>query len=285
MGDRRTNAAWLNRGYLPSLMAAREGLNPSSFETVRILVVGETGIGKTSLIQLLCFGKSGSAAPHTVGCSCEVKLHEYDEAKPVFLEFIDVGGSQKHQRCRHLFFYDFDAIMLVHDLTNRKSQQALDRWLAEIEEAYVAAGCNGSESEVASFVRVERHDSTDHIPSQASTHVASFNALPRMYIGTKLDQMPHGYTSSYPHDEQGCDHMDVSCTKPIIDWDRMTVFYNAAVQRKLFSNRDRSAPGDTSRRLQTSYSRTSGRRSIDRSMEHSTRKDAFDSSPAGRGLS
>ena len=47
-------------------------LNPSSFEAVRLLVVGETGIGKSTLIQLLTTSKANVPVPHTIGCSCEV---------------------------------------------------------------------------------------------------------------------------------------------------------------------------------------------------------------------
>ena len=251
------------------LWSARQVLYSASSSPplISVDITPPPGIGKSSFIQLLCTGKPDAALPHTVGCSCEVLLHDYDETQSFFIEFVDVGGSQKHQRCRHLFFQDFDGIILVHDLTNRKSQSALDRWLAEIEDAYIAAGCDGSESDVASFVRVERHDSSDHIPSQAAAGVTSFNTIPRLFIGTKLDQMPAGYVSAYPRDEQGCDYADVSSTLPSIDTGKIQAFYNLVIQRKFFSGGHRRGSSGGSlvglHGQTSSYSRSSGRRSTD----------------------
>jgi len=172
---------------------------------------------------------------------------------------------------RHLFFKDFDGIILVHDLTNNKSKSKLDHWLAEIEDAYIAAGCDGSESDVASFIRI---DTSDHIPSQTAPHVTSFHHIPKLFIGTKLDQMPHGYTSSYPRDEPDCEYLDVSCTQPRIEWEKIQGFYNLLIQRKFFSSRQSKRGSMIQPSGGGSYSRTSGRRSTE-----------MFSAPFGGGLS
>ena len=52
------------------------------------------------------------------------------------LELLDVGGSQSHQNSRHVFYNNFHGIVLVHDLTNRKSQLNLEKWLAEVFQRF-----------------------------------------------------------------------------------------------------------------------------------------------------
>ena len=49
-----------------------------------------------------------------------------------FSELFDIGGSHGHRNSRHVFYNNYQGIILVHDLTNRKSQQNLERWLREI---------------------------------------------------------------------------------------------------------------------------------------------------------
>ena len=44
---------------------------------------------------------------------------------------VDVGGTQQHKLSRRVFFRDFHAIVLVYDLTNRKSRDNLNKWLRE----------------------------------------------------------------------------------------------------------------------------------------------------------
>lgn len=72
----------------------------------------------------------------TIGCSVEVKLHEYKEGtnqqQTFFIELFDVGGSISHKNTRGVFYNPTHGIILVHDLTNRKSHENLQRWLFEL---------------------------------------------------------------------------------------------------------------------------------------------------------
>ncbi|XP_025157161.1 rab-like protein 3 isoform X4 [Harpegnathos saltator] len=108
----------------------------AAIDKVKIIVVGDSGVGKTSLTHLICQQQPISNPSWTVGCSVEVKLHEYREGTPnqrrYFIELWDVGGSQNHKNTRSVFYNPTNGIILVHDLTNRKSQQNLQKWLEEI---------------------------------------------------------------------------------------------------------------------------------------------------------
>lgn len=108
----------------------------AAIDKVRIIVVGDSGVGKTSLTHLICQNESITSPSWTVGCSVDVKLHEYKEGLPqqktYFVELWDIGGSSSHRNTRSIFYNPVHGIILVHDLTNRKSQQNLQKWLSEI---------------------------------------------------------------------------------------------------------------------------------------------------------
>ena len=108
-------------------------------DRVRVLVVGDSGVGKTSLTSLIANNTCLSSPGWTVGSSIEVKLHPYLEGTPnekeYFIEMMDIGGSHSQRNTRHVFMHTCHGIVLVHDLTNRKSCLNLDKWLAEVMRA------------------------------------------------------------------------------------------------------------------------------------------------------
>lgn len=124
-------------------------------QSIRILVVGDSGVGKTSLLQLLCGSVSISDPPTTCGASVDVMILDlqqeregsfsdsYLENPPTllsrkankdsfFIEFLEVGGSSKFINSRKIFYSQFDGILLVYDTTNNKSFQNLHSWLNEV---------------------------------------------------------------------------------------------------------------------------------------------------------
>lgn len=94
------------------------------------------GVGKTSLVHLMANHEALTSPGWTIGCSAEVKLHEYKEGTPsqgsYFIELFDIGGSISYQNSRGVFYHPTNGIILVHDLANRKSHENLQRWLCEI---------------------------------------------------------------------------------------------------------------------------------------------------------
>ncbi|XP_066962500.1 rab-like protein 3 isoform X3 [Macrobrachium rosenbergii] len=153
----------------------------NAISKVKILVVGDSGVGKTSLVHLICHGCALGNSSWTIGCSVEVKVHEYREGTPsqrqYFIELWDVGGSNSHKNARHVFYNPVHGIILVHDLTNRKSQLNLRQWLSEI---LIREG-GGSRS------RLPLVEGFDAEQFGGFTQVYGIKKLPVFVVGTKQD--------------------------------------------------------------------------------------------------
>lgn len=153
----------------------------SSIDRVRIMVLGDSGVGKTSFVSLSAHNEPIKSPSWTIGCSVEVKLHEYKEGtkdqRTFFVEFWDVGGSNNHRNTRQVFYNPCHGVILVHDLTNRKSEENLQKWLTELLDRE-----NNGESNLSSV-------SCDGEDLDAENLLGVNNIIPMLVIGTKLDQV------------------------------------------------------------------------------------------------
>ncbi|XP_014242421.1 rab-like protein 3 [Cimex lectularius] len=144
----------------------------AAIEKVKVLVLGDSGVGKSSLTHLIAHNEPISNPSWTVGCSVEVKLHEFREGtqyqKTYFIELWDVGGSSNHRKTRTTFYNGVHGLIFVHDLTNRKSQQNLKCWLSEV-------------------VNRDSYKAKQGFEEYDSEQCAGSNMLPMIFIGTKLD--------------------------------------------------------------------------------------------------
>ena len=63
------------------------------------------------------------------------QIHDYgrslSSSSSYYVELWDVGGSPNHRQGRAVFYQQVNGIILVHDLTNRKSHANLTKWLSE----------------------------------------------------------------------------------------------------------------------------------------------------------
>eukprot|EP00928_Gymnodinium_smaydae_P011440 TRINITY_DN14222_c0_g1_i1.p1 TRINITY_DN14222_c0_g1~~TRINITY_DN14222_c0_g1_i1.p1 ORF type:complete len:299 (+),score=70.64 TRINITY_DN14222_c0_g1_i1:131-1027(+) len=112
---------------------------------IRVLVVGDSTVGKTSLVELISSGTRGarsggdraSGAEPVWTCGCTVSLaRETVEMEMrtynVEVELWEVGGARQYALARSIFYEDVDAVLFVYDVSNMKSYHNLVMWLFEL---------------------------------------------------------------------------------------------------------------------------------------------------------
>ncbi|KAK8644491.1 hypothetical protein V6N13_123797 [Hibiscus sabdariffa] len=111
---------------------------------IRVLVVGDSGVGKTSLVHLIVKGSSVARPPQTIGCTVGVTHTTYvspgssssslkgDVERDFFIELWDVSGHERYSDCRSLFYSQINGVIFVHDLSQRRTKTSLQKWATEI---------------------------------------------------------------------------------------------------------------------------------------------------------
>ncbi|KAL1919602.1 uncharacterized protein VTP21DRAFT_1533 [Calcarisporiella thermophila] len=111
--------------------------SPDPVDRARILVIGDAGVGKSSLIHMLCHEEPLRVPSHTVGFHIDVKIYtpSWANSRPIFLEFLEVPSNSKHPQTLQLLQHQqVHAVILVHDCCNSRSYKNLWRWIERISK-------------------------------------------------------------------------------------------------------------------------------------------------------
>jgi len=97
---------------------------------VKIVGVGDSGVGKTCLVKRFCEEKFTAKFHPTVGIDYGFKIHVIGDVD-VRVHFWDMAGKFEYYDVRNELYSQTQAVMLVYDVTNRASFQSMEAWNRE----------------------------------------------------------------------------------------------------------------------------------------------------------
>jgi len=97
---------------------------------LKIVILGDSGVGKTSLMNQYVNKKFSSQYKATIGADFLTKEVMIDD-KLVTLQIWDTAGQERFQSLGVAFYRGADACILVYDITSEKSFDQLNSWRTE----------------------------------------------------------------------------------------------------------------------------------------------------------
>ncbi|EER95186.1 hypothetical protein BDA96_01G468300 [Sorghum bicolor] len=136
---------WKDSGSRSSSGSGRDQNGVGPFGQVRVLIVGDSGVGKSSLLHLILKSSAIARPAQTVGCTVGVKHVTYgsaggssnnisDAERNFFVELLDVSGHERYKACRSIFYTQINGVIFVYDLSQRKTKTNLNKWAVEVAE-------------------------------------------------------------------------------------------------------------------------------------------------------
>ena len=94
---------------------------------LKIVILGDSGVGKTTLLQQYLNGKTTGQSKPTIGADFSKKEILIDNTV-VTLQIWDTAGQEKFQSLGYAFYRGADCCALVYDITSQQSFESLTRW-------------------------------------------------------------------------------------------------------------------------------------------------------------
>ena len=100
----------------------------------KISVVGMEGCGKTTLCRAFA-GEDCTVIDETVGSSFYANfIPGASTMQKIQVTLWDLSGAKGYQDVRNEFYRESNALLLVYDITNKRSFDCLEDWLREVSK-------------------------------------------------------------------------------------------------------------------------------------------------------
>ena len=104
---------------------------------IKAILVGESGVGKTCLINV-CVGNPFDTNEKATYANSFVEKRYTIDSEQYLINLWDTVGQEKYRTMAKIFYKDANIVIFVYDITNENSFTLLkDYWVREVEENLV----------------------------------------------------------------------------------------------------------------------------------------------------
>ena len=100
----------------------------------KILIVGDINTGKTAILDQFANAHFDGAYISTIGIDFDVKVVNISDSVSVKLQVWDTCGQERFRALTRSYYRNADAVIIVYDITNKKSFQNAKIWITETEQ-------------------------------------------------------------------------------------------------------------------------------------------------------
>ncbi|CAD8186506.1 unnamed protein product [Paramecium octaurelia] len=107
--------------------------NPGQKKDIKVVMLGDKAVGKSSIATRFCFDKFQSEYEITIGGvynSVELTV----KGQNLKIHLWDTAGEEKFRSLLSLYYRDANIAIIVYDITQSETFQSVSIWLKELEE-------------------------------------------------------------------------------------------------------------------------------------------------------
>ncbi|XP_075709535.1 ras-related protein Rab-42 [Rhinoderma darwinii] len=100
----------------------------------RVLLLGDSGVGKTSLLKRYTEEEFTDTTGPTVGVDFCCRIEEPEAGVKVRLQFWDTAGQERYRAVTRSYYRNAACVILLFDLTAHKTFESIQNWYQEVQE-------------------------------------------------------------------------------------------------------------------------------------------------------
>ena len=112
---------------------SKENEEENQEDGVKVILIGESGVGKTNLINIAIGDNFSENEKSTTASTLSLKKIKLNN-KEYNLDLWDTIGQEQYRQLTKIFFNNSKIVIFVYDITNKESFKALPGWKKDVEE-------------------------------------------------------------------------------------------------------------------------------------------------------
>jgi small GTP-binding protein len=100
---------------------------------VKIVLIGDSGVGKSNLVHRFIHGTFSEGIANTIGVDFLIK-DMVVRNQAVRVQFWDTAGQEKYRSIANAYYKNAQGAVIVYDVATRESFENVGRWLQEVNE-------------------------------------------------------------------------------------------------------------------------------------------------------
>lgn len=99
----------------------------------KYIIIGDTGVGKSCVLNQFLRGKFNPSTKHTVGVEFGMRYEKVNQ-KTIKLQIWDTAGQERFKSVTRSYFRGSIGVVICYDITNPDSFEKVKTWLAEVKQ-------------------------------------------------------------------------------------------------------------------------------------------------------
>ena len=104
-------------------------MDKKEVKTFSIITLGDSGVGKTSIINRYINNKFDENNSSTVGINYSNKEMEFNNKDKIILRLMDTAGQEKYRAITKSYYRNANAVLFVFSLNDKDSFDKINEWM------------------------------------------------------------------------------------------------------------------------------------------------------------
>ena len=151
--------------------------------TFKIITLGESKVGKTSLLRRYLENKFDDNSLTTIGLSFSFKEIILKNGEKVQLKLLDTAGQEKYRALAKSYFKNADGVFFVYALDNEESFNNIKEWISLFKET------NQRNEAIPQYLVETKNDLDRVVDEEKSKEFSKINNLKWFSTSSKKDNL------------------------------------------------------------------------------------------------